>query len=215
RGGERGDRWVRAGAGNGKTDEPKRVIEKARKRRPRARARRTVANCLEVLRSYDDALKEYAAALREQPGEPLLLRRYVRLLLSVGRAPDAVKLLESIVKNPLAMSKEDVAWARRNLACLGTSDRSPEQFAKAFELLKQNEADVGPNIEDMRARVILLTHQPAKAGGEPPRRQAIELLEKIVQHAQAGREDRFVLAKLYDTEGIWAKAEKQYRAVIA
>src|SRR5262249_21722575 len=202
RGGERGDRWVRAGAGNGKTDEPKRVIEKARKRRPRARARRTVANCLEVLRSYDDALKEYAAALREQPGEPLLMRRYVRLLLSVGRTRDAVDLLDSIIKNPLTMSKDDVAWARRNLAVLGAAERNPEQFDRAFALLKQNETELGPNIEDMRARVILMTQQPAKTGAEvSPRRQAIELLEIIVQHAQAGREDRFVLAKLCDTDG--------------
>src|SRR5262249_12902273 len=101
-------------------------------------------------------------------------------------------------------------------AVLGAAERTPEQFDRAFALLKQNETELGPNIEDMRARVILMTQQPAKTGAEvSPRRQAIELLEIIVQHAQAGREDRFVLAKLGDPDGTWPKAKKYYRGVIA
>jgi tetratricopeptide (TPR) repeat protein len=217
-GGHVADHWltlVQALDADGKSDEAKQALEDARKKLPPDLARRTIANCLEVLRRYDEALNEYAAALREQPGDPLLMRRYTRLLLAVGRTADAINVLDSVLKNPLMMSKDDLAWARRNLACLSASDRTPEQFAKAFKLLKQNEAEIGPNIEDMRARVILLTQQPANAGEAPPRRQAIELLEKMVQHAQSGREDRFVLAKLYDTEGDWAKTEKQYRALIA
>jgi tetratricopeptide (TPR) repeat protein len=218
-GGHIADHWVtfvQALSADNKDVEANKAIEEARKRLPPDLARRTVARCLEVLRRFDEALVEYAASLREQPGDPVLLRHYVHLLLAVGRANDAVDLLNSVVKNPIPMAKEDVAWARRNLAILGTGDRTAGQFERALELLKQNEAEIGSNIEDMRARVILLTQQPPKPGAEAtPRRQAIELLEKIVQHAQAGREDRFILAKLYDAERNWAKAEKQYQAVIA
>jgi tetratricopeptide (TPR) repeat protein len=218
-GGHVPEHWVtlvQALVADGGVDEATLVMQDARRRLPPDLARRTVGDCLEVLHRYDEALAEFAAGLRERPGDPLLLRRHVRLLTAVGRTTEAAAELDQVISGPLTMSKEDVAWARRHLAVLGMSERTPEQYKRAFELLKQNEAEIGPNIEDMRARVVLLMQQPGKAGEEmTPRRQAIELLEQIIQHAQASREDRFVLAKLYDTEGNWAKAEKHYRAVIA
>ena len=218
-GGHIPDHWVtlvKALSADKKPEEAKEVMDEARKRLPPDLAGRTIANCLEILQEYDAAIREYASALRDQPNDPVLIRRYIRLLLNVGRTSDAIKMLTQISTNPGLLAKDDVAWARRHLALLGTMEHKPEQYERALQLLKQNETDLGPNLEDMRARVVLLTQQPPHRGEEvPPRRRALELLEKIVQRPDANREDHFALAKLYDSERNWFKAEKEYRAVIA
>jgi tetratricopeptide (TPR) repeat protein len=218
-GGHIPDRWVtlvKALASDRKLDEAKQAMEEARKRLPPDLAARTIANCFEILQQYEDALREYQQALKDQPNDSLLLRRYVHLLLNLGRIKDAIAKLTEIVAKPGSLAKDDVAWARRNLAMLGTMERKPEQYVLAYKLLGQNEAELGPNLEDMRAQVVLLTQQPPRAGEEtPPRRRALQLLEKIVQYPDANRDDHFALAKLYDAERNWVKAEKEYRFVIA
>ncbi len=207
---------VKALAADQKADEAKLVMDEARKRLPPDKAGPIVAQCLEAQRDLDSALSEYANCLRAQPGDLGTLRRYVRLLSSVGKTNQAVEALRSVVDKPGAATKEELAWVRRHLAVLMTAERKPEQFQQAFALLKLNESEIGANTEDTRAQVVLLSHQPPQANEQPSaRRRAIELLEKLVQNPQAGREDRFALAKLYDADKAWDKADKNYKAVIA
>ena len=216
-GGRIPDTWitlVQALAMNGQRDEAQALLAEAKKQLTPEQIPATMAICLETLRQYDDALAQYQEALKVQPLDPQVVRRSVRLLLLLGKTQHAVDVLQQVAEKPLGLAKEDIAWARRNLAILGTVGRKPEDFAKGFELLKQNEKECGPLIEDMRARVILLAHQPPQPGMPSPRQQAIAVLEKIVPQTQATREDRFSLAKLYDAEKSWDKAEKLYRAVI-
>src|SRR5262249_35109919 len=93
---------------------------------------------------------------------------------------------------------------------------SPDQIQQAFALLRQNETEIGSNVEDTRAQIVLLSHQTPKPGEEPsPRRRAIELLERLAQNTQGSGDDRFLLAKLYDADKAWDKADKSYRAAIA
>ncbi|HEV3146009.1 MAG TPA: tetratricopeptide repeat protein, partial [Gemmataceae bacterium] len=199
----------------GQLEEARKQIEEVRQRVPAEKAAATVAACLEIMHQYDEALTEYSKALEIRPINPDWLHRYARLLLLLGKTPQAMELFSRILGQPGNLAKDDVAWARRNLAILGTIDRKPEAFQRGFELLAKNEAELGPNLEEMRARVVLLSHQPpAGNGSASPRRQAIELLEKVVQSPQSVREDRFSLARLYDAEKEWDKAEKQFRAVI-
>lgn len=216
-GGRIPDTWitlVQALAMNGQSDEARTLLDEAEKQLAAEQVPATLAVCLETLKQHDKALAQYQEALKVQPLDPHVVRRCVRLLLSLGRTRDAVNVLHQVAEKPLGLAKEDVAWARRNLAILGTANRRPEDFAKGFELLQKNESECGPLLEDMRARVILLAHQPPQPGRASPRQQAIALLEKIVPHSQATREDRFTLAKLYDAEKAWNKAEKLFRDVI-
>lgn len=207
---------VQALGANRQIDEAKLVMEEARKRLPPEKAGPIIAQCLETQRDYDGAIAEYAKILADYAGDLTTFRRYVRLLVSVGKSSRAAEALNGLLEKPGTSTKEDLAWARRHLAILSTAERRPEQFDRAFELLKQNETEIGSNIEDTRAKVVLLSHQPPKSAGESsPRRRAIEILEKLLQNPQSSREDRFALAKLCDAEKAWDKADKNYRAVIA
>jgi tetratricopeptide (TPR) repeat protein len=216
-GGKIPDTWitlVQALTLNGQSDEAMTLLDDAKKQLAPEQLPSTLAMCLETLRQYDDALVKYQEALAIRPLDPQIVRRAVRLLLTLGKTQNAVAVLHQVADKPLGLSKEDIAWARRNLAILGTAGRKPEDFVRGFELLQQNERECGPLLEDMRARVILLAHQPPQGSGASPRQQAIAVLEKIVPQTQATREDRFSLAKLYDAEKAWDKAEKLYRSVI-
>jgi cellulose synthase operon protein C len=217
-GGQLPETWttlVQALVLEGQLDEARKQMDEARKRVPAEKADATIAACLEIAHQYDEALMEYGKALEIRPINSDWLHRYARLLLQLGKTPQAIDLFSRIVAQPGNLAKDDVAWARRNLAILGTMDRKAEGFQRGFELLAKNEAELGSNLEDMRARVVLLSHEPPGNNTNPsPRRQAIDLLEKIVQSPQSVREDRFSLARLYDADKEWDKADKQYRAVI-
>ncbi|HLW66380.1 MAG TPA: tetratricopeptide repeat protein [Gemmataceae bacterium] len=217
-GGQLPEAWttlVQALVLEGQLDEARQQMGEARKRVPAEKAAATVAACLEIAHQYDEALTEYGKALEIKPINSDWLHRYARLLLQLGRTSKAIELFGRIIAQPGNLAKDDVAWARRNLAILGTMDRKAEGFQRGYELLAKNESELGPNLEDMRAHVVLLSHEPPGSNTNPsPRRQAIELLEKIVQSPQSVREDRFSLARLYDAEKEWDKADKQYRAVV-
>jgi tetratricopeptide (TPR) repeat protein len=206
---------VEAFGADGKMAEARQLLDQARSELPPDLARRVRATGYEILQIPEQALQEYRAMIDSGPIDPYLLRRGIRLFIMSGRTLEAITYLEKILEKPNNLSKADVGWVRRNLAVLGISERTSEQFARGLELLRQNEAELGPNVEDMRAKVVLLSQQ-SNVGSEPkPRQQAIALLEEIVRRGEASREDRFALAKLYDTERNWPKAEAYYRSVIA
>src|SRR5262249_50407505 len=159
---------------------------------------------------------EYATVIRTQPADLTSLRRYVRLLIAVGRTRQAADVLRAIVEKPQGTTREELAWIRRHLAVLSTAERSPDQIQQAFALLRHNDTEIGTNVEYTRAQIVLLSPQTPKPGEEPsPRRRAIELLEKLAQNTQGSGDDRFLLAKLYDADKAWDKADKSYRGAIA
>jgi tetratricopeptide (TPR) repeat protein len=68
-----------------------------------------VADCLVRLRRGDEALRTYDALLDRQPGSPEGLRGKARMLVRLGRAAEAVPLLQRL----LAGSPEDETLARQ------------------------------------------------------------------------------------------------------
>jgi tetratricopeptide (TPR) repeat protein len=206
--------WIEALVADGQTSEAERLLDRASRELPADLARRVRTVGLELMQNSDQALGEYRAMFASDTVDPVLLRRGIRLFLISGRSREAIDILESLLKKPNSLSRADLAWVRRNLAVLGIADRTEQQFARGFELLRQNEAELGPNVEDLRAQIVLWTQQPNTGSKPKPRQKAIEALEEMIRQGQAGREDRFVLAKLYDTEGNWDKAESHYRAVM-
>src|SRR5260370_36426627 len=115
----------------------------ARRQVPPEQVAATLAICLETAQLFDEAAAEFAIARRQQRDDPQLLRRYTRFLLHVGRTTEARALLRKTVESRGHLGETDLAWARRHLAILETAERRPEQFARAFELLKKNEAECG------------------------------------------------------------------------
>lgn len=200
---------------DGKTDEARQLIDQARRSLPADLAHRVVAACHEALQEHDRAVQEYRQMMEAGILDPMSLRRYVRLLILTGRTADAIASLQRLLAEPNSLEAADRAWVRRNLAVLGIAERTPEQFERGFELLRQNEAENGRSVDDLRAKVVLWSQQPNHGQTPTPRQQAIRLLEEMVRRGEASREDRFVLARLHDVEGNWDKAEPHYRAAAA
>jgi tetratricopeptide (TPR) repeat protein len=205
---------VQALTANGQIEEAQKAVEEARRQLPADSAAATLAVCQEITRQFDESASEYAKAFQARPSDPQLLRGYARLLLSLGKTRQAMDLFQRVIDNSTGLTREDVAWARRNLAIVSTVEGKPEQFRRSLELLKQNASEFGESIEDLRAKVVLLANMPPKGDGTSPRQQAIGILETVIRHPQATVADRFSLAKLYDAEHDWAKAEEQYRAAL-
>ncbi len=206
---------VEALSADGQSDEARRLLDQAKKSLPVDLARRVVAISHEAMHDHDRALQVYREIMQAGSLDPDLLRRFVRLLILSGRTAEAVATLERLFHQMNAWDKHEKAWVRRHLAVLGIAERAPEMFQRGFELLQQNEGEIGPSVEDVRAKVVLLSQQPHDGQTPTPRQRAIELLEQLVGRGEGNREDRFALARLHDVEGNWDKAEHYYRAVAA
>src|SRR5262249_30331682 len=100
---------VQALAASGQFAEAKKAMTEARSQPPPETISATLALCLEITRQFDESAAEYATALKQRPDDPQLLRRYVRLLLNIGKTKDAIAFLQSALAKPGDLTREDVA----------------------------------------------------------------------------------------------------------
>ena len=101
---------VQALGANQQVEDAKLVMEEVRKRLPPEKAGPIVAQCLESQRNVEAAIVEYAKAIEQQPSDFGTFRRYVRLLVSTGKAKKAVETLNGLLEKPDNATKDDLAW---------------------------------------------------------------------------------------------------------
>ncbi len=162
----------------------------------------------------DDAKTRLIKARDQAPEDGSLAKRYVEFLLRTGQNTDAETELAALMSRPNA--PEISKWARRALALTQASSGDYRKVANALELVSSvaesfEQKDSKPTeVEDLRvlARVLDAQRTPEH------RKQAIKVLTRLLELQQAGPEDRYLLARLYDIDDDWNKAREQYRELI-
>ena len=209
-------------------------LEKARKAikdaevvMPPDQAPLALAQCCEMLgkayeQSDDGAMKEWYAEAGEwyekaetaHPDDFSIMRRLANFYRQTKQIVEAEAQLNAILKGSGKLQNaERVAWARRTLADVLSTDR--RRVGDALALLEEagqtangaQGAKAFENSEDLRVLARVLDAQQTKEH----RKRAIETLESLVGTNLANADDRFLLARLYEISGDWPRAQGEYR----
>ena len=203
------------------------TIKEAEAKLPPSKAPLALAQCCEKMgRAYDgsdnaetkkwnDAARSwYEKAEAAEPANLSIKRRLTEFFLQSRQTDEAQKYLEAIrrqgggAKNARVLalvlaSGTDRAQASKALAIF-EPDGKPVPAGQEGKILERN--NLG-DAEDLRylARVLDLQRTDVH------RKRAIEILETLADKNLATSEDRFTVARLYETIGEWQKARGKYR----
>lgn len=199
-------------AATGRKDEARRTVERAEGKLPRDKAALALAQCYEAVERRDRARELYQAALAAGPDDVPTLQGVAGFCLRSG-TPQGLQEARGHLKKIMALTAKDpwaAAGARRLLAILLSAGGDYQESRQALELLglrggpgAHDEAETAP-VQEVRARVTVLALSPDRQ----ERRQAIPLLERLVEGKTATPEDQFLLAQLYEATGDWPNARK-------
>lgn len=199
-------------------DQAKKTLQEAQRKLPPDQAQLALAQGYEVIGSSNQlAQNHYEAAFKANPSDARTLRLVADYYLRTSQTLKAIPLLQSMIASKQQRSQEDIMWARRSLALSLAFTGDYSQFHKALDLLAQN-LQAGGTLDDQRARAAVLATQKSRrlvGTNETARRQAIRLVEDLVQQNKANSEDRFLLAQLYEGEGDWNKAKAKMLDLIS
>jgi tetratricopeptide (TPR) repeat protein len=215
---------VRFLASRNRSAEAEAIIKEAAGRLAPEQVPLMAAQGYEALGMADTAAARYEEALARRPDDITTVRSAARFYLQARRLGPATALLERIVKGEVRSATDrDVAWARHGLAVVLAASTDFRSFQKALGLveLKLDEHGALVGAPDAAGRAGSADGQLAQARvlATQPQRQfrqkAIQLFEAVQRAGRLEANDRFILALLYDADGVWPKANELFRGLVA
>jgi tetratricopeptide (TPR) repeat protein len=143
----------------------------------------------------------------DHPDDVSVIRSAISFYLRMGQAAKAEPLLRKLLLRENTAAS-DVAWARRTLATLLGGQGNHKE---AVSLLDQNLAGGTRASEDLRAKAMVLGRQPSHR----LRREAIGIMETLIQRPDHASQDRYMLVQLYEYEDQWHKARVEMQNLLA
>lgn len=178
----------------------KKEVAQAQAKLPAKAAPLALAACHEILGQMKEAQKYYQAALQAAPNDPAVLAAAAGFLTRAGQAVDSEKLLRRLLSPEAKAAEIDKRATRRTLALQLALSRSYPAYKEAIALIDQNLKGT-ESIEDRRVKALIVATQPAQ------RSEAIRLFEGLGPlTTYSPPEMQFLLARLYEAEGLPAKA---------
>lgn len=189
---------------NGKRDEATAALAEVEKSVPADKLAAAMGQCYEVLGDAEQAGKQYDLAVAAHPDDTAILRSSIEFYVRSQKPDKAQTLLQQLVA--LAPQKKDAAdverihWGRRTLAALIATSNSYADLRRALQVLDGN-ADANRNLapEDVLIKANLLGARDDLRS----RREAIQLLESVLEKEPTRNDIRLQLAQLYERDGKW------------
>lgn len=147
----------------------------------------------EVLGDLDLAAKEYLEAVAQSPKNPVVLLRVANFY----RGSDLAKSIE-LAKSAFQLDPES-GVTRRTLAVI-LADRGRDEDWMTLDQLLGSASQSAELSDDNRFRAILL----ARRGGAENLRQAVAILNELVDRPGGNKRDRLMLAQLYERQSKFA-----------
>jgi tetratricopeptide (TPR) repeat protein len=212
---------VRFLVGRNQTAEAEAVVARARAKLPADKAPLTLAQCCDAVGKSDAAREQYEKALAARPDDLTVLRGVAAFYLRAGRAADSERCLRQVLERKGTTPDRELTWARHAMALLLAGNGS--DFGRTQEALKLVGLRLDRDrlveikkpapeelVEELRTRARVLAAHRNKA----LRNRAITLLEDVDKRGGLAADDTFLLAQLYESEGVWPKAREQYRNLV-
>jgi tetratricopeptide (TPR) repeat protein len=160
----------------------------------------------EALGQREKAEEHYLSMLKAKQ-DVADVRAAAAFYLRGGDMQKAAPLLHQIIDAPHAAGAEPVLWARRSLAVAFAASGNYKQSKDALDLLDQNLRE-GNEPEDERLRAVVLALRPGE------RKDSIRTLEASFARLRAAPDEDFLLARLYEADQDWDRANEHFLAVV-
>lgn len=162
-----------------------------------------LAACQEIVGHLEKAEEIYRTELAARPDDTPLLRTYSAFCLRAGKLSQADKSLQALVAQG-AKAPEVSGWAKRIMAVRHCEGAEDAVIARVFAELARESSREDDREDVKRLQGLVLAAQP----GQPRRKEAIRLLEEVAAAGYATASDEFLLARLYDEDRNWKRAEE-------
>lgn len=180
-----------------------------------------LAQCYELLGLQKEAEQAYLLAYQKQSMDPILIQRLAQFYVGLEEYEKAVKYLKPLAHPRSLAPKQQIHWARRQLALIEaryhamvSNEQNPslsqhQRVHKALQWLKLNWKKGQESVHERRYRAFVLATLPER------RSEALTMLEDSFSETALTAEERFRLAHLYNTYGERAQADQQFRALLS
>jgi tetratricopeptide (TPR) repeat protein len=175
-----------------------------------------LAPCHEALGHLERAKELYRSALAAKPEDLATLHAVAGFYVRTGQFQDAQIILRRLIDTYKSEAPEIAARAQQSLAVVlaieGNYQQSREALAHlnpATEASPQTGIAATVDAQGARARVLALQRSRRE------RRQAIQILERLVEQREASSDDVFLLAQLYEAFDNWPKARSRLLGLLA
>jgi len=174
----------------------------------------TLAQCYQAIDRLDQARELYQTALKAKPDDMATLRSVAGFCLANRESEEAKRHLNRILAlKQNAPEDEDLQWAKHILAIMLSTTGNYQDVLKAQDLMDIPEKGVAgrtssEKAEDLRVQALVLGTQKSLR----QQKKAVALLEKMNAPTP---DDRFLLARLYESVGDWPKAREQMARLAA
>ncbi len=198
---------VRFLVGSEQTAKAQEAVQQAEKQLTPQKNALALAQIYEVVGQADKAGEMYEQAIKTQPNDPVVLRNVTMHTLRKGQTDEAKVYLKKLINLGPSGPSDDVDWAKRTLAVLTAVGGDYRQTLEALNVLgvsDSTKSDQHHTPTILRTQAQILATRPNRG----QRRQAIEILEGLVEQQTAQPNDLFLLARLYEIDGSWSKARK-------
>jgi tetratricopeptide (TPR) repeat protein len=197
----------------GKKAEAEQVVRDAQTQLPQDRTPVLLAQCYEMLGQIDRAEQQYLAAVSLAPDNLGTVRRVAVFYLQHNLLDKAAKHLSDMLQLAgldAEKHREDLVWARRQLARVMAASGDYRRHQQALKLLDLNARAGQPEAVDVRLKAEILAKRPERES----RSMAITLLEGLQQRLQQNNaslsvEEQFVLAQLYERTNRWSDCQRE------
>jgi tetratricopeptide (TPR) repeat protein len=200
-----------------KLSEAETTFDEARKKFTGKEGQLSIAQCLELLKKYEQAKEEYELLLSADPKDVRTTRIVAEFFIRMSGANQAeratyVKQAESLL-NRMIESKdvkadpEDVLWARNKLALIISTRPGYENVEKARNLVAKNLEAEPDSTADLRLLAQINCMDPRQSN----RQEAIRVYTELLKSQRASNDDRLGLAYLYLANGNWNGASEVLR----
>ena len=167
-----------------------------------------LAACYEAIGNVGEASKEYQIAVAQRPHDPVVVRLAAEFEIRSGKLIDAESHLRTIVAGGVAAPASEVASARRALAGVLLASGTYPNLLQALGLIEQYLA-YGAATADLRVKALILAVSPQLQR----RREAIDILEKLLPTQTDADDLSVTLAQLYLGEKDWPRAAALLRSL--
>jgi tetratricopeptide (TPR) repeat protein len=195
-------------------DQAEVALSQARQKLPQDQAALTLAQCYQAIGHQDQARELYQAALKAKPDDVATLRSVAGFCLANRESEEAKRHLNRILAlKQNAPEDEDLQWAKHILAIMLSTTGNYQDVLKAQALMdipEKGEAGrtSSEKADDLRVQALVLGTQKSLR----QQKKAVALLEKMNGPTP---DDRFLLARLYESVGDWPKAREQMARLAA
>ncbi|MCC6124896.1 MAG: tetratricopeptide repeat protein [Pirellulales bacterium] len=199
-----------------KLSDAEKALDEARKHFAGKEGQLALAQCLEVMKKYEQAKEQYGLVLAADPQDARTAQIVAEFFLRSGsdradRAGDikqAETLLKRIVEaKEMKPTKADVQRARRSLAWILQARPGYENIERALKLVSKNLEEAPDSAPDLSLLAFLKTRDPRPS----VREEAIRAYKLLQENQKASDDDLYKLAQLYLFNKNWPAASELLR----